>query len=74
MTADTRGGELFFADEPFQQLGGRVPPFHQLSGVGAGHTDQLGHDHHRQAVGHGAHPFDASVAKAVAPGGGRPSR
>ena len=63
----TRGDELTVIDQPLEQLGGRVSPFHQLVDVRVGHADQLGHDHHGQAVGHGAHPFDAPVPQAFSP-------
>ncbi len=54
-------------DQSFEQLSGRVTPLHQLGDVCVGHADQLSHHHHGQAVGHGAHPFDASVAQALDP-------
>ena len=58
---DPCSGELFFADQTFERLGGRVSPFHELRDAGGWYTDHLGHDHHGRAIGHCAHPFDPSV-------------
>ncbi len=65
--ANTSGRQLVLIHQPRQQLVGRVPPFHELADVVVRQADQFSHDHHGQPVGHGAHPFDASVAQALGP-------